>query len=74
MGGGGGGGGGNGETEWGGGGDGGKREQEREWRREGDYLANSHTLRFTKYVAFLKKINHTIYKLYGCSVHCYNNY
>lgn len=64
---------GNGETEWGG----------RSWReegtgegvgREGDYLANSHTLRFTKYVAFLKKINHTIYKLYGCSVHCYNNY
>ena len=33
--------------EVGGGGDGGKREQEREWRREGDYSANSHTLRFT---------------------------
>ena len=30
---------------------------------EGEYSANSHTLRFTKYVAFLKKINHTIYKL-----------
>ena len=28
----------------GGGGAGGKREKEREWRREGDYSANSQTL------------------------------
>ena len=54
--------------EVGGGGDGGKREQEREWRREGDYSANSQTLRFTKYIAFLKTSDHTIYKPYWCTI------